>query len=179
ENGSILSRTSPLFRYINVIISIDPNVLYAVFFIGAMTLPFLLIISLDLLINKWSKEGIKEYLTNLPYSFMPVALLGHIALYGKGLILDLPKIGNIAMERIGLKMIFSPIGVKGQTWVEIMQVLLVIFGAAESIYLLLRIYKKSEHKNLPKRRTLPIYIGMILFFAVIYIISFLGVSSGN
>ncbi|MBI5745752.1 MAG: sigma 54-interacting transcriptional regulator [Nitrospirae bacterium] len=179
ENGSMLSRTSPLFTYINNIIRINPNSLYALLFIGAMTLPFLLIISLDLLINRWSKEGIKEYLTNLPYSFMPLALLGHIALYGKELVLYLPKIGNIAMERIGLRILFSPIGVKGQTWVEILQVLLVIFGAAESIYLLLRIYKKSEHKNLPKRRTLPIYIGMILFFAVIYVISFLGMPSGN
>lgn len=173
ENGSILSKTSPLFLYLNSIIRIDPNIFYTIVFMAAMAFPFLLIISLDLLINKWSKEGIKGYLTNLPYSFIPIALLGHIALYGKKLILDLPIIANLITERIGLKMRFLPIGLKGEAWIEIMQVLLVLFGGAESIYLLLRIYKKSETKNLPKRKTLPVYLGMILLLAVIYIISFL------
>lgn len=177
ENGSIFSKTSPIFRYLNSIIRIDSNILYSIIFTAAMILPFISIIFLDLLINKWSKEGIKEYLTNLPYSFIPVALLGHIALYGRKIIVEMPMIANLIIEKIGFKMRFMPIGLKGEIWIEIMQILLVVLGGAESIYLLMRIYKKSENKNLPKRTTLPIYIAMILFFMIIYIISFLTMPS--
>ncbi|MFQ5456276.1 MAG: sigma 54-interacting transcriptional regulator [Nitrospirota bacterium] len=173
ENGSLLSMRSHLFIHLNSIAKINPNIFYTLLFLLAMTLPAILIIIMELLINRVSKDGIKAYFTNLSYSFIPLALMGHIALYGEALIKKIPEIVNLTMKLIGSNIRFSAIGLRGEALIEIIQVLITVFGGTGSVYLLLRIYKKLQSKNLPRRKTIPVYLSMILFFTVIYIITFL------
>lgn len=136
ENGSILGRDSLAFAKLAERVPLQFDLLYTLVFLSVVTLPFLGLWLYELVITGFDRAKSAIRLNMLGFSFIPLALAGHLAFYLGHLIHGIDRLVEITGSYFGMDWRFDAARLWGIDNLKEFQHWLIIAGAAGVIYVL-------------------------------------------
>ncbi len=167
EYESLLSIDSQWFQSLHSFLGTNQTVLYTLIFIFVSFLPSVTIVLLDYMCNRFSFNNVKTRITDLGYTAIPLALMGHLAFYWNKLKADFRRM----LEITG---IYQPVKVENKALIankiggmSALELLFILAGLLGSTYIFYLLSQKTKH--VLTKPTIACYFSVFAFFAFIYI----------
>tara|TARA_B100000315_G_scaffold8245_1_gene8202 strand:+ start:54582 stop:57656 length:3075 start_codon:yes stop_codon:yes gene_type:complete len=166
ERGALLAPANDFFNKIVNGLGIDVILLYTAIFLGAAALPSLLLLLMERLLGGHDFKKSVYRLTRFGYSLLPLALLGHIAFYGKKTIEWLEAIisrtGVAQIDFFSANLVFYGI-----------YAIIILLGAAGTIHTFIRIHRSDPPALTTGRKLMVGYTALIGFYTILYLLAVL------